>query len=131
LLTGKHNLVYVFAAYVPFPYVVANLRTPPKFSQAVTAQSAINPDGSYVVPSTIDIDGLTLTPSKTGLLTESQRKFEILHFGRVTQWEAFRGVVISKQLFPHDYTSLPRMFFFFTRFTTARGGDLKMLWDDD
>jgi hypothetical protein len=30
--------------------------------------STINPDCSYVVPSTIDINGLTLTPPKTGLL---------------------------------------------------------------
>jgi hypothetical protein len=31
----------------------------------VTAQSTINPDGSYVVPETIDIGGLNLMPAKT------------------------------------------------------------------
>jgi hypothetical protein len=66
------NLVYLFAVYVQVPYVTANLRTPPKGSQAVTAQSTINPAGSYVVPSTIGIYGLTLTPSRTRLLKETQ-----------------------------------------------------------
>jgi hypothetical protein len=62
-------------AYVPIPYVTASLRTPSKVSQAVTAHSTINPDGSNFVPSTIDIDGLTFAPSKTGLLIkETQRK---------------------------------------------------------
>jgi ADP-ribose pyrophosphatase YjhB (NUDIX family) len=60
LHTGKHQHVYVFAVFVPIPYVTTILHTPPKVSQAVTAQSTITPDGSYVVPSTIDIDGLTL-----------------------------------------------------------------------
>jgi hypothetical protein len=54
------------------------------------------------------IDGLTLTPSKTGLLKETQHKFELLHFGFVVQWEGFRGVVISKQLLPRDDTLLPK-----------------------
>jgi hypothetical protein len=34
----------------------------------VSAQSTINPNGFYAVPSTIDIDGLNLTLSKTWLL---------------------------------------------------------------
>jgi hypothetical protein len=49
----------------------------------------------------------------------------LLHFGYVIQWEAFRGVVIYKQLFAHDRTSLARQLFFFTRFTTA---DSRHLW---
>jgi ADP-ribose pyrophosphatase YjhB (NUDIX family) len=89
----KHQIVYGFVANVLVLCVTANLRTPAKVNKAATAQSTINPDGSYVIPSTIDIDGLTLTPSKTILLKETQRKFELLHFGYAAQWEAFRGVV--------------------------------------
>jgi hypothetical protein len=51
----------VFAAPVPVPYATFDLQTPAKINQAVTAQSDINRDGSYVVPSIVDIDGLTLT----------------------------------------------------------------------
>jgi hypothetical protein len=64
LTEGQRQLVYVFSAYVPIPYVIANLRTRANLEHAVTAQSTINPDGSYVVPTTIDIDGLSLTPAK-------------------------------------------------------------------
>jgi hypothetical protein len=64
----------------------------------VTALSTINPDGYYIVPSTIDIDGLTLTPSKTGLLKETHRKFEQLHFSYVAQRETFRDAITFKQL---------------------------------
>jgi hypothetical protein len=62
---GQRRLVYVFSASIPIPYVTAHLRTPPaQLEQGVPAQSTINPDGSYVVPATIDIDGLSLTPAK-------------------------------------------------------------------
>jgi ADP-ribose pyrophosphatase YjhB (NUDIX family) len=62
------HLVYVFSASVPVPYVTTNLRTHAKLEQDVTstAQLTINPDGSYVVPATTDIDGLSLTPAKYG-----------------------------------------------------------------
>jgi hypothetical protein len=53
------------------------------------------------------------------MLKETQRKFELLHFAYVAQWEAFRGAVISKQLFANDDTSLPRQLFVSTRFTAA------------
>jgi hypothetical protein len=110
LQIGRHKLVYIFAASVPVHCVTANLRTPAKVEQAVIAQSTFHHDGTYVVPSTINIDGLYLTPSKKGL-----RKFELLHFGYVAHWEAFRGAVISRQ------------FFFFTRFTAADYGRVWML----
>jgi hypothetical protein len=42
--------------------------------------STVHNDGTYVVPSTIDIDELYLTPSKTWLLKDTQCKFELLHF---------------------------------------------------
>jgi hypothetical protein len=51
----------------------------------------------------------------------------MLHFGYVAQWEAFRGVVISKQLFARDNASLPRHRFFFTRFTAAGSRHVWML----
>jgi hypothetical protein len=75
----------------------------------------------------IDIEGVSLTPSKTGLLKETRRKFELLHFGYVAHWEAFRGVVISKQLFAHGDTSLPRHIFLFTYFTLVDSGHTWML----
>jgi 8-oxo-dGTP pyrophosphatase MutT (NUDIX family) len=58
LLAEKHELVYVFAAYVPVPYVTDNLRTLAKVEQAVIAQSTNHHDSTYVIPCTIDIDGL-------------------------------------------------------------------------
>jgi ADP-ribose pyrophosphatase YjhB (NUDIX family) len=127
LNVGKHKLVYIYVACVPIPHVTANLRTLATISQVVTSQSTTNPYGSYVVPSAIDIDGLTLAPSKHGLLHETQRKLEMLHFGYVAQREAFRGAVISEQLFAYDDTSLPRQLFFFTQFTAADYGPLWML----
>jgi hypothetical protein len=38
----------------------------------------------YVVPGTIDIGGLNLTPAKTGLLPAMKHKSELLHYGYVT-----------------------------------------------
>jgi hypothetical protein len=73
--------VCVYAGSVHVPYVIANFRTLAKVEQAVVSQSVIYRDGTYVVPATLDIDGLTHTPSAMGLLKESRRKFEILHFG--------------------------------------------------
>jgi hypothetical protein len=65
------QLVYVYAASVRVPYVTTHLRTTAQLEQAVTTPSTINADGSYVVPETIDIEGLTLTPAKKGLLPET------------------------------------------------------------
>jgi hypothetical protein len=61
------QLVYVYSASVPVPYVTTHLLTPPLLEQVVTAMSTINDDGSYVVPETINIGGLSLTPAKKGL----------------------------------------------------------------
>jgi hypothetical protein len=105
LLEGQRELVYIFSASVPIPYVTTNLRTIAKLEHVVTAQSTINPDGSYVVPATIDIDGLSLTPVKHGLPTSLKHKFELLYFGYVTQWETFRRVVITQQILCHEETS--------------------------
>jgi hypothetical protein len=122
LRAGKHEVVYDFAASVPVRYVNTNLRTPTKVEQAANAHSTIHYDGTYVVPSTIDIDGLTLTPSKTWILKETQPKFKTVHFSYVAQWEAFRGAVISKHVLAHDDASLPRHLFFFIRFLVADSG---------
>jgi hypothetical protein len=62
------------------------MRSPAKVEQAVIAKSTIHHDGSYVVPATIDNDGLSLTPSKIGLVRGAQRKHELLHFGYVAQY---------------------------------------------
>jgi hypothetical protein len=89
LLEGKRHVVYVYSASVPVPFVSTNLRTHVKLEQDVAAQSTINPDGTFVVRESIDIDGLSLTPTKTGLLLSIIRIFELLHFGYVTQWRTF------------------------------------------
>jgi hypothetical protein len=128
LLERQRQDVYVFSASVPIPYVTVNLRTSANFEQVVIAQSTVNPDGSYVVPATIDIDGLSLTPVKHGLLPTMKRNFELLHFGYVmTQWETFRRHVSTQQVLCHKDTSLPRQFIFYPRFTTIDTGDVQML----
>jgi 8-oxo-dGTP pyrophosphatase MutT (NUDIX family) len=86
---GQRHFVYIFSASFPIPCVTANIRTA-ELEQFVFAQSTIDPDGSYVVPTTIDIDGFSLTPAKQGLLPKLKRKSELLHFGYVTLWETFR-----------------------------------------
>jgi ADP-ribose pyrophosphatase YjhB (NUDIX family) len=85
----KFQLVYVFLAMLCPVYGTRNLRTPAKVEQAVTAQSTIHSDGFCVIPTMIDIDGLSLTPFKIGIVREVHRKHELLHFGSVAQWEAF------------------------------------------
>jgi ADP-ribose pyrophosphatase YjhB (NUDIX family) len=102
---GRRQLVNVFSAYVPVPYVTSNLRTLAKLEQVVTAQSTINPDGSYFVPATNDIDGLSLTPVKYGLLSALKRKFELLHCGYVSQWETFLLAITTQHVLYHDDTS--------------------------
>jgi hypothetical protein len=89
-LEGKQQIVYVFSAFVPEPYMTTNLlRTSPKVSQHITTHSTINFDGFYVVPATIVIGGLLLTPFKIGLLLATRRKFELVHFDFVAQWGLF------------------------------------------
>jgi 8-oxo-dGTP pyrophosphatase MutT (NUDIX family) len=57
------QLVYAYSASFPVPYVTTHLRTHAQLEQVVTARSTIDVDGSYVVPETIVIGGLSLTPS--------------------------------------------------------------------
>jgi hypothetical protein len=61
---ARHQLVYVFTASVPVPFVSASTRTPSIPIQVVSTHSRINPDGTYVVPFTIGIDDLSLAPTK-------------------------------------------------------------------
>jgi 8-oxo-dGTP pyrophosphatase MutT (NUDIX family) len=82
---GKRHLVGVFSAHAPEPYVPANLRTLAKVEQDVRAPSTISPDGTYALLESIDVGGLSLTPSKDGLLPAPQRKFKLLRFGFVAQ----------------------------------------------
>jgi ADP-ribose pyrophosphatase YjhB (NUDIX family) len=116
------QLVYVYSASFPVPYVTTHLRTPAQLEQDVTVQSTINPDGYYVVPETIDIGGLNLTPAKTGLLPAMKHKSELLHFGYVTQWETFRREVYSSHALFHDDTTIPRQFFMYPRFSSIDSG---------
>jgi ADP-ribose pyrophosphatase YjhB (NUDIX family) len=126
LPVGQH-IVYVYSASVPFPYVTTHLRTPAQLEQAVTAQSTINPDGSYVVPGTIDVGGLNLTPAKTGLLLAMKHKTELLHSGYVTQWETFRRAMYTSHALCHDDTTTQRQFFMYPRFSSVDYGPLWLL----
>jgi 8-oxo-dGTP pyrophosphatase MutT (NUDIX family) len=81
--------VYVYLASVPVPFVTSHLRTPAQLEQAITSQSTTNPDGSYVVPETLDIGGLNPPPAKTGLLPSVKHNSELLHFGYVTHGRLF------------------------------------------
>jgi 8-oxo-dGTP pyrophosphatase MutT (NUDIX family) len=118
---GQH-LVYIYSASVHVPYVTTHLRTHAQLEQVVTPQSTINPDGSYVIPETLDIGGLNLTPAKTGLLHAMKHKSELLHFGYVTQWETFRRAVYTSQTLFHDDTTIPRQFFMYPRFSSVDYG---------
>jgi hypothetical protein len=99
--------------------VTSHLRTLAQLEQVVTAQSTFSPDGSYVVPATINIDGLSLTLAKHGLLPALKHKYELLHFGFVTQLETFRPAFYTHQVLCHDDTALPRQFLFYSRFTSV------------
>jgi hypothetical protein len=110
LRVGYYHIVSVFSAFVHVPYVIANLRTPSKVEQAATAQSTIHSESTYVVPTTVDIDGLSLAPPETGLAIEAQRKHELLHLGYVARWESFRGVVIFRPLFLYEQGLDPPFF---------------------
>jgi hypothetical protein len=124
---GKDQLVYVFSVFVPVPFVATHIRTRVKLMQAVTTHSTIIRDGTYVVPATIDIDGLSLTPTKAGRLPDAMRKFELLHFGYVAQWETFRRAVTTNQLLCHEDTSMARQFLFYSRLSTVDSGHVWML----
>jgi ADP-ribose pyrophosphatase YjhB (NUDIX family) len=121
------QLVYIYSAFVPIPYVMTHLRTLAQLEQDVTTQSTINPDGSYVVPETLDIDGLNLTPAKTGLLPAMKYTSELLHFGYVTQWESFRRAVYTSHALFHDDTTIPRQFFMYPRFSSVDSGHVWLL----
>jgi hypothetical protein len=115
--------VYVYSASVHVPYVNANLRTPTRVEQVVVAQSAVHPDGYNVVATTVDIDGLSMTPFVTGLVKETQRKYEILYFGFVAHWQTFRAIYFtSRQIYIHQDTPLPMQLFFSPRFLVAYFG---------
>jgi hypothetical protein len=87
----------------------------------------MNPDGSYVVPETLDIGGLNLTPAKMGLLHAMKHKSELLHFGYVTQWEFFRRAIYTSQALFHDDTTIPRQFFMYPRFSSVDFGHVWLL----
>jgi hypothetical protein len=99
--------------------MTAHLRTPPQLEQAFTTQTTINPDGSYVVPETIDVDGLSLKPANNGLLLAMRQKSEVLHFGYVTQWEIFRRATYTSQVLCYDDPSIPRQFLMYPRFSSV------------
>jgi hypothetical protein len=107
--------------------VTTHLRTPAELEHAVTAQSTINDDGYHVVPETIDISGLSLTPAKKGLLPSLKQKNELLHFGYVTQCGIFRRAVYTPQVLCYDDPSVPRQFFMYPRFNAFDNGHVWLL----
>jgi 8-oxo-dGTP pyrophosphatase MutT (NUDIX family) len=126
-LPQGQQLVYVYSALISVLFATNNLRTPASVEQAVLAQSTVNPDGTYVVPETINIDGLTLTPAQTGLLRAEKHKSELLHFGYVTQWESFSRAVYQHVPVLQDDTSIPRQFHMYSRFTSVDSGHVWLL----
>jgi hypothetical protein len=66
--------------------------------------------GYDVVPAMIALNGLTMTPTATGAIRETQRKYEITYFGFAAQWLAFRAAVLSRQLYLDGETSLMELF---------------------
>jgi ADP-ribose pyrophosphatase YjhB (NUDIX family) len=121
------QLVYAYSAYVPVPCITTHLRTPAKVDKALTTQSTINPDVSYVIPEAIDIGGLNLTPAKTGLLHAMKHKSGLLHCGYVTQWETFRRAVYTSHALFHGDKSIPRQFFMYPRFSSVDSGHVRLL----
>jgi hypothetical protein len=93
----------------------------------VTVRSTINPDGSYVVPETIDVGVLTLTPANTGLLLAMKHKSELRHIGYVTQWEIFSRAVYTSQALFYDDTPIPRHFFMYPRLSSVDSGHVWLL----
>jgi hypothetical protein len=88
---AKYQIVYVFSLSAPVPFISANIRSHAKLMQDVTTtQWTINPYGNYIVQATIDIDGVSLTPTRAGRLPCVIRRFELLHFGYEAQRETFR-----------------------------------------
>jgi ADP-ribose pyrophosphatase YjhB (NUDIX family) len=83
LPASHHHLVHVFSASIHVPYVTANLRTSAKVEYPLIDQSVVHLYSTYVVPTTIDKDGLSIMPSKIGPAKETQRKYELLHFRNV------------------------------------------------
>jgi ADP-ribose pyrophosphatase YjhB (NUDIX family) len=126
-LPQGRQLVYVYSATIPVLFATNNLRTPAQVEQAVIAQSTVNPDGTYVVPETINIDGLNLTPAQTWLLRAKKHKSELLHFGYVTQWETFCRAVYQHVPVLQDDTSIPRQFHMQSLFTTVDSGPVWLL----
>jgi hypothetical protein len=87
----------------------------------------LNVYGYDVVPDSIDIDGLALTPSKTILLLVAQSKFELLNFCFVAHWWAFRADENSMQLVYIDDASLPSQLCFWPRLRVVNFGHVWML----
>jgi ADP-ribose pyrophosphatase YjhB (NUDIX family) len=136
MLSGEHvvitlpqgrQLVYVYSASIPVLFAANNLRTPAQVEQAVLAQSIVNPDGIYVVPETINIDGLTLTPAHKELLRAEKHNSELLHFGYVTQWELFFRAIRQHAPVLFDDASIPKQFHMYSRFTTVDSGSVWLL----
>jgi ADP-ribose pyrophosphatase YjhB (NUDIX family) len=126
-LPDGQRLVYVIRLPFPCRTLRFTCELLLNIEQASTTQSTINPDGSYVVPETIDIGGLNLTPAKTGLLLAMKHKSELLHFGYVNQWKTFRRAVYTSHALFHDDTSIPRQFFRYPRFSSVDSGPVWLL----
>jgi ADP-ribose pyrophosphatase YjhB (NUDIX family) len=114
LLACKHQVACVYLASVLAHFMNANLRTLTKVEHAVITYSTVrHDDGSYGITTTLSIDGLTLTPHVTALGKESQRKYELLYFSYVAQWQPFRAAALSRQIYDvHRDTALPMQLFF-------------------
>jgi hypothetical protein len=124
---GKYQLVYVYFVSVLVPYVNITLSKPTHVKHYVISHSTVQADGSYVVPATIAMDGLPITPVVTSNVRTARVKYELLLFGFVAQRQHFRDPVLSRQIFLHRDNSLPREAFFQPRFITVDSRHVKML----
>jgi hypothetical protein len=109
--------------------VTNNFRTPAKLEQAILSQSVVELDSSYNVPTSIAMDRLALTLSLTGSVKTTWSKYWLLHFGFVAQWHIFWSSVISRQIYFHRETSLPKELLFLPRFNAVDYGPVWMeIW---
>jgi hypothetical protein len=109
---SKTHLACVYAPFVPTPNVTKHLRTQSKVEQAFISQSTVQQDCSYVVPTPMTMDGLTLTPFAIGTVSETKAKFGFHHFGFTSQWQAFKTDVKSAQFFLYNDSTLLKEFLF-------------------
>jgi hypothetical protein len=107
-------------------YVIANLRTLTNVEQVVTPSRLLIVMVLTSFQNRLTLRVFRLRRLRLGYFLQYIRKFKLLHFGYVAQWETFRRAVTTNRLLCHDNTSLPRQFLFYYRFSTNGFGHVWM-----